>query len=262
MDHLENFDKKDYGLLPARMDSWGGMLFVNLDGQAPPLDQYLGDLPDMLSTHPFDDLVPAHTKIYEIDCNWKLTIENFLEWYHLPSVHPALCAVSGVDEHIRYQGQGMYAMYLTSPLTNGGTEVDPDIMPKMPGLGEMEANSAVHLSIFPNMFTSIYPHHQFLVTVEPIAGQPGKCVERARLLVYKDVAADKQFEEQVRGAFLFHDNVNREDLAVCEAVQKGTAAYGCKPGRFSYQYEESVYRFQNMVADAVTGKLTIYPGDK
>ena len=48
-------------------------------------------------------------------------VENYLEYYHLPAVHPALCDVSGVDEHRRNQGTGMYLGFRTDPLTQAGS---------------------------------------------------------------------------------------------------------------------------------------------
>ena len=61
-----------------------------------------------------------------------MLIENYLEYYHLPAVHPDLCKVSGVDEHRRNQGAGMYMGFATDPLTKGGTPLDPGRLPPFP----------------------------------------------------------------------------------------------------------------------------------
>ena len=75
----------------VRCDTALGLVFVNVDGHAPPLREWLGDLLVTLEEHlPWldgDDLCATkHTKEYRIDANWKLLVENFLEYYHLPSV--------------------------------------------------------------------------------------------------------------------------------------------------------------------------------
>ena len=62
----------------------------------------------------------------------QVLIENYLEYYHLPAVHPDLCNVSGVDEHRRNQGRGMYMGFATDPLTKGGTPLDPGRLPPFP----------------------------------------------------------------------------------------------------------------------------------
>ena len=95
------------------------MHFVNLDGTAPPLEEWLGDLLTAVDEYRpalETKLHPAFKKTYVPKANWKVLVENFLEYYHLPAVHPALCDVSGVDEHQRRQGTGMYMCFATEPL--------------------------------------------------------------------------------------------------------------------------------------------------
>ena len=53
---------------------------------------------------------------YEIAANWKLVAENFMEYYHLPWVHPGLVKVSPMDAHYRWQGTGMYVGFCTTPI--------------------------------------------------------------------------------------------------------------------------------------------------
>jgi choline monooxygenase len=104
--------------------------------QAPTLTEWLGDLVPWLTDYEealkAGELIATHRTSYDIKANWKLLIENFLEYYHLPAVHPALCNVSGVDEHQRYQGKGMYMGFATHPLTVGGTAIDPGQAPPRP----------------------------------------------------------------------------------------------------------------------------------
>ena len=131
--HVKNFDKASMGLKPVRIDSALGLAFVNLDETAPPLNEWLGDLvpwlDDYMEATGLGKMHASHHITYDIKANWKLLIENFLEYYHLPAVHPALCDVSGVDEHQRFQGKGMYCGFVTHPLTAGGTAIDPGRLP-------------------------------------------------------------------------------------------------------------------------------------
>lgn len=110
--HVVSFDRVANGLKPVRVDMELGMVFVNVDGQAPSLQDWLGNLLDDLSEYQQSWeggkqlVMTEHTKTYRTNANWKLLYENFLEYYHLPAVHPGLCPVSGVDEHARRQGKG------------------------------------------------------------------------------------------------------------------------------------------------------------
>ncbi len=80
-------------------------------------------------------------------------------YYHLPAVHPALCNVSGVDEHMRRQGKGMYMCFVTTPLngesTAGATPIDPGRLPPFAGLRGDNLQTAWHICLFPNVFFSL-----------------------------------------------------------------------------------------------------------
>ena len=135
----KNFDKGEFSLFPVRLETLGHMIFVNIDGTAPPLEEYLGCVPDQIKEHAAilskdSEVFHAAGKTYRSNCNWKLLNENFMEYYHLPSVHPSLCAVSGVDEHVRTQGPGYNTSFVTSPISSGGTPIDPHAAPHFPGL--------------------------------------------------------------------------------------------------------------------------------
>lgn len=181
--------------------------------------------------------------------NWKNLIENFLEYYHLPAVHPELCAVSGVDEHVRTQGSGKYVSFATSPLTNGGTAVDPNVAKPFPGLGPENAETAHHLCIFPNVFMSIYPHHVVRVECIPIA--PDRTTEEVTILVHPSIYAEPDAEAKIDGWLNWHVKVNDEDMSIVESVQQGMQATPFRGGRFSFRFEETLHRFQNMVIDSM-----------
>ena len=67
-----HFDAADYGLIPLRLESWAGFLFVNLDETAESLRDCLGDLPEQFSSYRFSDMVCVRRKEYDLACNWKL----------------------------------------------------------------------------------------------------------------------------------------------------------------------------------------------
>lgn len=255
------FDRKDYGLYPVELEVWGNMLFARLGekGQEPTgvsLDDHLGDLKQQLRNYPLDETIVVREMTLEhIDANWKVLCENFSEYYHLPAVHPELCNVSGVDEHLRTQGKGKYLGFATSPITNGGTPIDANIAPPMPGLeGTLDAVSARHIMMYPNTFMTFYPHHIFRVIVEPISANVSR--ERTHLLVHPKIYQDlgDSAEETIEKFWKFHTMVNTEDMGICRAVQRGMQAAPYDGGRLSFRFEETIHRFQNMVADSLVGR--------
>ena len=83
-------DKDELGLVPLRLETWGPLLFVNPDADAEPLDDYLDGIPERVADAGIDlaALRFLQRSESELDCNWKISAENFLECYHCPTAHP------------------------------------------------------------------------------------------------------------------------------------------------------------------------------
>jgi choline monooxygenase len=85
-DH-DGLDKSKLGLLEIRTGMWFDMIFVNLDGNAKPLEEHLAPLrrrvapEDLASVRPSGDVA-----VYPRGGNWKIVIEAGIEDYHLPFV--------------------------------------------------------------------------------------------------------------------------------------------------------------------------------
>lgn len=264
--HVKKFDKTEMGLKPVAVDTALGLAWVNVDGEAPPLKDWLGDLlttiEDYLPAIDNDLVQTVHKKTYDIKANWKVLIENYLEYYHLPAVHPELCDVSGVNEHDRAQGTGMYMCFKTDPLTKGGTPLDPGRLPDFPGISDAHKETAYHICIFPNTFFSIYPDNFFRVVLSPRG--PERTVETATLISHQGAIDAPNSEKLIKETYEFWDQINSEDIWICEKVQTGTSAPTYQGGRFSYRFEETLHRFQNMIVDKITAgkhKYRIPNGD-
>jgi choline monooxygenase len=116
MQDVSAFDRADYGLLRVAVEHWGPLVFVNLDGAAGGLSEQLGDLPARTAGYRLDEWELARVAEYDVAADYKLLAENFMEYYHLPWVHPGLVKVSPMAAHHRWQGSGMYMGFCTSPI--------------------------------------------------------------------------------------------------------------------------------------------------
>ena len=87
MADAEGFDRVENGLVPVRMESWSGFIFLCFDDDAPALAATLGDLPDRMASHRLDEMVCTWTIQLECGCNWKSILENAMETYHTGTVH-------------------------------------------------------------------------------------------------------------------------------------------------------------------------------
>jgi phenylpropionate dioxygenase-like ring-hydroxylating dioxygenase large terminal subunit len=76
------------GLKEIRCDVLGGIIFVNMDGGAPPLREYIGLPPGYIEQYEVDRMHVVHHVRSEWAANWKTGVDAFYETYHLPFVHP------------------------------------------------------------------------------------------------------------------------------------------------------------------------------
>jgi choline monooxygenase len=257
MQDVAAFDKADYGLLPIAIDAWGPLVFVNLEADPEPLADHLGDLPARTEGYRLDEWQVTRTAEYEIRANYKLVAENYMEYYHLPWVHPGLVKVSPIDAHHRWQGTGMYVGFCTSPLApdtdDGGWQSG---LAPITGLDDADATSARFVWLFPNVAVNILPNHLFIIHARPVA--PGLTHETTYLLTHPESTGGERAVDEIA---TFWDAVNREDIEIVERVQAGLESTPFPGGRLCYRFEESLHRFQNMIIDRMVGERRVPPGD-
>jgi phenylpropionate dioxygenase-like ring-hydroxylating dioxygenase large terminal subunit len=256
MSHLRDFDKKEFGLFPVRVAQWGMLVFACLDDTAPSLQDVVGDLSTRLANYRLDEWEVLGERTYDIQCNWKLLVENAVEYYHLPWVHPRLAKTSRIVDHHRWQGDGMYCGICTSPVT---TTDDAGwlSMKNLSGLSTVEQASGYFFGLFPNVIIFVMPSHAFIILARPVSAS--RTTETAWLVSHPECAKDASNKE-INEVLSFWDEVNLEDVSICEKVQRGLAQNPYAGGRMCYHFEEPVHRFQNMVIDAMVGRRHIPVG--
>lgn len=84
----EDFDPRDYGLHPLKLETWRGLVFVNADLDCQPLSALVAPLDAILGERTFPS--EPYRESHPIACNWKVYVENYLEGYHVEMVHPTL----------------------------------------------------------------------------------------------------------------------------------------------------------------------------
>jgi choline monooxygenase len=167
MSGAKHFDKADYGLIPAGVASWAGLIFVNLNADAPPLRAQLGDLPERFSRYRLDEWRLVRAKRYQIAANYKLIGENFMECYHLPWVHPELIKVSRLENHYRWQGPGLYTGMCTTPISQNAEAGGWQGLRPLSTLRGADAESARFIWLFPNTAMNVLPNHAFIILARP-----------------------------------------------------------------------------------------------
>ncbi len=91
----EDFDKKDHGLSPVALENIGGLIFICMADNPPPIDRVKADIGNQIAIYGLDKLKVAVQDNLIEDANWKLVMENNRECYHCDVGHPELISVLG-----------------------------------------------------------------------------------------------------------------------------------------------------------------------
>jgi len=244
MEATEDFRKEDFGLAPVRVDRWGPFVFVNLSDDAPPLAEMLGAIPDEVarSGYDVDHMRLVERRDYVIACNWKVYVDNYLEGYHLPIAHPQLFKELEYDnyrvEEFRYYSKQHAPIRELKPGEELG--VDRRYL-RQPGAEE----SALYYWVFPNTMFNIYQDNMSSNVILPLG------VDKT-LTIFEWFFADPGTGsgwESMQQTIAFSDEIQQEDIVICEQVQRGLRSRSYDAGRFSAKRENGVYHFQNLVRE-------------
>eukprot|EP00479_Gromia_sphaerica_P014366 TRINITY_DN84_c0_g1_i1.p1 TRINITY_DN84_c0_g1~~TRINITY_DN84_c0_g1_i1.p1 ORF type:complete len:233 (-),score=40.83 TRINITY_DN84_c0_g1_i1:109-807(-) len=178
-----DFDLEKFHLIPVHVDTWGFLVFVNLDQDPNPLSKQLGNLPETCKNYPLEKYDVVKSRVYKPECNWKLLCENFMEWYHLSAVHPALCDFSVPDNHENLPAGENYINFRTYPLADCGGPADTDVFNFVDGINDEEKKQLAFYHIYPNVSISLYTHSAYTLIMLPDAKDPEKSTEHLTLLM-------------------------------------------------------------------------------
>ncbi|MBI3871899.1 MAG: aromatic ring-hydroxylating dioxygenase subunit alpha [candidate division Zixibacteria bacterium] len=203
-DRVDLFDKKDYGLV--RITRNGASL---------------------LAGKSFFKRV-----VYDVRCNWKVYVDNYLEGYHLPHVHPELCSLLDVQKYVTETGEHHSLQY--SPFQSGDS---------IYGSG---GNEAYYFFIWPNVMLNIIPGRLQTNRVVPV------CHDHCQVIFdyfYDDVTSPEA-RQRADADLEYSHKIQLEDIGICEHVQRGLGSRAYDRGRFSVECEEGVYHFQSLLKRA------------
>ena len=247
METAENFDLVSHALPAVKVDTWGPFIFVNLDPNCQPLAVQLGELPEMFKRYRLSEWARVHSIDYWTDTNWKLYVENNVENYHEPSVHPILAKYYN---HIEAEARAYYYLQYTPSLTDSeGINSSPKPGLNIEGLNAREMNGVSTISFFPNFAWIMGPNVAIIYLIDP------QGVSRTRVrwdwLVPNTAAA--KAPENLEPLIEFFDNIQKEDLQLLPEVQKRIQSLGYHPGRLSPTREVGTHLFQELVVRHLRG---------
>jgi len=229
---VELFDKKDFGLVRVKLETWEGLIFASVAEAPGPVGACLRGAAERILPTRLPELRFARRVDYEVRCNWKVYMDNYLEGYHVPYVHPELMKLYDYQSYTT-EVHDWYSLQV-GPLSG-----DDNLY----GATEGEA---LYYCLFPNFMLNILPGRLQTNLVVPLAAD--RCRVEFRYY-YADVESPRA-RRLIEEDHAFSDTVQREDMEICERVQEGLASRAYDRGRFSVTFESGVYHFQQLLKDA------------
>lgn len=221
------FDPTDVRLTPIDVLEWHGLVFARL-AEGPDFEALYGGIEEIAGRDALAGLVHHTSVVYDVACNWKIYVDNFLEGYHLPFVHPSLTQL--VDYQDYTTELGPYWSLQRSPVEESGPYA---------------AGEGLYFFVYPNTMLNIMPGR--IQTNRVIADALDRC--RVEFDFYYAPGAEARAPDDLH----FSDQVQEEDRTICEHVQKGLASGAYTPGRLSPSREAGVWHWHRLVRTALAG---------
>ena len=240
----DGIDRNALGLTEIRSHIWMDVVWINLSGDAPAFEDVHADL--LHRWKEFDQPAfhggASSTFKLEVNCNWKLAVENYCESYHLPWVHPGLNSYSRLEDHYniekpgRYSGQGTL-VYRQLQGADGKSFPDfEDLDPKWD-------TAAEYIAVYPNVLLGVHRDHCFAIVLMPEG--PERTVENIHLYYSRPDTPETLRTENTK----LWKVVFKEDIFVVEGMQKGRHAPLFDGGRFSPAMDSPTHMFHDWVAE-------------
>ncbi len=225
---VKNFKSENYNLKPISLKSWMGLIFITFGAKDEIFFDQLEEIKNQISPFDFSSFLYHSRVSYSIKCNWKTYVDNYLEGYHIPFIHPRL------NKLVDYKS---YKTELFSNYSLQSAPIDPTLSPYKSNTGSK--NLAYYYTLFPNILLNIAPGRLQTNIIEPVSSK--SC------LVHFDYYFEEIDDDILKNDFEFSEEIQQEDIQICEEVQKGLESKGYDQGRISIQSEKGLHHFQSIL---------------
>jgi len=238
---VANFDRSANGLVPVQTAQWQGWVFAKLEPGGPALEDFLGnDLIERFERLNLERLNWFERRSYTLNCNWKIFVDNYLDGgYHVPHIHGGLNSVLDYSNYTIETGERFCLQ--SSPIVSNAGEVKTAEVRK--------GNRAFYYWTYPNLMINIYDGVMDTNLVIP------RGVDRTEVIFdYYFVDVSSQARERNLASIAVSEQIQAEDVAICESVQRGLNSRSYSTGRLSVRREAGEHLFHRLLyADLKAG---------
>ena len=242
---VENWNPQEVCLQPLRVEAWGPWVFVNLDPAAEPMSATYGAIEAEIRKAGFNlsTMRLIERRDYLIDCNWKVYVDNYLEGYHLPIAHPGL--FREVDYDLYRVETHRYYSKQNAPIREVGQGEVRDRRYVRSGEAEEDA---LYYWVFPNVMLNVYLDNTSINIIIPVGHDKTLTIFEW----YFETPGTGEGWESMQQIIAFSDEIQQEDIELCEWVQRGLKSKAYDRGRFSVLRENGVHHFQSLVHEFIS----------
>ena len=210
----------DHSLRSISVETWGPLVFVNLDENAPSLASTLGSLDTAVRQHAFAAFTYGRRLVRTLECNWKTYVDNYLEGYHVPLLHPLLNAAVDMKTYSVEVPDDTYCIHRA-------------------GQVQGSASAGVWVFRYPNLAINVYADGMNVERIVPLSS--------TRTAVVYDYFAHDVSEAKIQSMVEMSNVTLDEDQAIAELVQRNLDAGIYEAGPLSPRHENALAWFQGRI---------------
>ncbi len=231
------FSKAKCALHQAGVHIWEGFIFICLNENPDPFEVQMEALIGKFSDWNMAELRIAHHITYELNCNWKLILQNYQECYHCPGVHPLLSKLTPVQSAQHDYSKGaVIGGFMDLTKERGSMTMDGEAAaPPVCNVAGEDLQRVYYYSIYPNMLLTPHPDFVLYHRITPLG--PDKIINDCYWLFHPEVINDTKAQDRIKSAVDFWDMTNKQDWKVCEQMQTGTKSSRFTRGFYSGREE-------------------------
>jgi choline monooxygenase len=250
------FEREENGLWPVHVGVSAGFVFANLAPEPEPLDLALGPFAEWLAPYRPERLVSYQTGSSVLPINWKNSIDNFLEGYHVPVGHPGLLRLLDYKNYL-VETTDANVSIARSPMRDKASHDRRErlyqrLMRPMPGLRSPESEQWNFVFAFPGTTVNLYPDQIDFWLNYPLD-------ERRTLTIWNAFRPPETSGRRDRLVRKLNSRINHlvqeEDNELTERVQEGLESSRYLAGVIGAR-ENGIKHFHDLIRAAIPAAVT------
>lgn len=245
-----DLDRSCRGLAPLRVETWAGWIWLSFSADAPPLGEYVRDFAEEFGDYGIEAWEVIDEDSWVFPANWKVLVDNFIEVYHIPNLHPKTVTpffelrAAVMDTYERHSRMVLPFKFQDAPLAPDADQGIPVSVP--PRLNAVQRSADMHYLVYPNAVFNLVPTYATMFALYPLGVRETRF--NYQILGIGPLAGDvAKYYRQVAAAFR---EPLKEDFSIYAPVQRGLDTRALRGLPLNYQ-EVRIRHFHQVLGSDV-----------